>query len=367
MPLGKRLFSIPLLFPILLPISGCLSTQTDSPVAETIDSLGISHRGAREANIRLAYQDGLAIEQAADSIIRLSPDRSIKLSAHTWKIYAIPVIRQVYSQSEPLLAATDALGFSMQCQDYFTTGPGKARFGEHQSIAVNAVRANLDRLVEVNRQRISAVEFDSLMARLSRWVALHPIMNDVFDRRSVFADLDKFFVQEDYSIGSAVGRIADDVDDLSARLSLLAAQLPREARWQGEYMLADLTLKERLGRLDTTIAALSSSLDAIEAGIRDGTIVLDIASFRTLHSDIETALGLLSSERAILVTEVERIRLATLAETELVVERRSEQALARVEAILDRAFWKVGIFLSVGFVGAGLLLFLLLNRRGTPR
>lgn len=215
-----------LLVSSLVAMSGCMSTQTVSPLGEGLDSLGVSHRGAREANIRLAYQDGLVVEQAADSIIRLSSDRTIALSAHLWKIYGIPVIRQIYSQSDPLAAAADALAFSMQCRNYFTTGPGSNRFGEYQPIAVRAVEVNAQRLIEINRERLTAVDFDSLMSRLSRWVEKYPLTNDVFNRRSVFADLDAVLAQQDQSVGSAVGRIADDVDDLSGRLSLFAAQLP---------------------------------------------------------------------------------------------------------------------------------------------
>jgi len=47
----------------LMATPGCVSTQSVSPVAESLDSLGFSLRGIREANIRLAYRDGLTIER----------------------------------------------------------------------------------------------------------------------------------------------------------------------------------------------------------------------------------------------------------------------------------------------------------------
>ena len=368
MPMLKHhIYRAALVMSILMAISGCMSTQTVSPVGERLDSLGVSYRGARDANIRLAYQDGLVVEQAADSIIRLAPDRAIALSAHRWKIYGIPVIRQIYSQSDPLLAAADALAFSLQCRDYFTTGLGNNRFGEYQPIAVRAVEVNAQRLIDVNRERLTAADFDSLMSRLSRWVTKYPITNDVFSRRSVFADLDAVLAHQDHSVGSAVGRIADDVGDLSGRLSLFAAQLPREARWQGEYILTEVALEERLNRVDTTIAVLTSTLEAMEQDIRAGTIVVDIAGLRTLHSDIQATLALLSEERAILVSEVERIRLETLAATEEAVERISGHALDRIMETIDGVLWKVAGFCVAGFVAVAVLLFSLQRMRRLPR
>jgi hypothetical protein len=109
-------FSTLLVPAALLVTPGCVSTQSVSPVAESLDSIGISNRGVREANIRVTYQYGLAVEQAADSIIMLATDRSAKVKAYIWKIYSIPVIRQIYSQSDPVVSAFDGLAFSMQCR-----------------------------------------------------------------------------------------------------------------------------------------------------------------------------------------------------------------------------------------------------------
>jgi hypothetical protein len=345
----------------LMATTGCLSTRTSSPAAESFDSLGISVRGIRASNMRLAYRQGLTVEEAADSIIALATDQTTRLNAYQWKIYCIPVIRQVYSQTDPVASAVDALVFSIQCENYFTAGLGKNRFGPYQQIAINATAAIRLRLIEGNRAVLTSTDFDSLISKTTRWANNHPLTNHLFDRSSVVPEMDDIIAQRDFSIGSAVGRIAEDVDDLSTRLSLLSAQLPREGRWQAEYILADLSARERLTLFDSAITTLTASLAGMEAELSSGEIVVDLKGLRLLHADIQAALNLVSSERAILVKEIERVRFATLVESEQAAERTLANALDRVEAIVNRVLLKIGIALVIGF--AGLALFVVLARR----
>jgi hypothetical protein len=348
----------------LLAIPGCMSTQSASPVGESLDSLGISNRGVREANIRVAYQYGLAVEQAADSIIMLATDRTAKVNAYIWKIYCIPVIRQIYSQSDPVVSAFDGLAFSIQCREYFSTGIGKDRFGAQQQIALNAVKTIERRLIEATRQYLTTANSDSLIATTSRWATQNPLTNHVFERASFYTEMDALLARQDYSIGSAVGRIADDVDDLSGRLSLLSAQLPREARWQGEYLIADLLLRERLNSIDTAMVALRATFATLEEELRTGGVPVDITGIRPLHSIIKTALEQLSAERAIVMAEIDRLRAATLADGEETANRAVSGWLDRTEAIADRLLWKIGLFIAVCFAA---LTVLLLYVRGNPR
>ncbi len=348
----------------LLATPGCVSTQSESTVAESLDSLGISNRGIREANIRVAYRYGLAVEQAADSIIMLATNQTVKANAYLWKIYCIPVIRQIYSQSDPVVSAFDGLAFSMQCREYFSTGIGRDRFGDQQQIALNAAKTIEHRLIEENRHYLTTANFDSLIVATSRWAAKNPLTNHVFERASFFSEMDELLARQDYSVGSAVGRMADDVDDLSGRLSLFAAQPPREARWQGEYLMTDLDLKDRLASLDTSIAVLISTLESLEMGLRTGGLVVDIASLRSLHSDLKAALELLSAERAVVTADVERMRIATLAAAEEAANRAVSGWMDRAEVILDRTLWKIGVFVAVGFAAsAGILLYVLARLR----
>jgi hypothetical protein len=334
-------------------------------MGESLDSLGISNRGVREANIRVAYQYGLVVEQAADSIIMLATDQATKVNAYTWKIYCIPAIRQIYSQSDPVVSAFDGLAFSMQCRQYFTTGIGKDRFGAQQHIARDAMETIERRLVEANRHYLTTANFDSLIATTSRWAIDHPLTNHVFERASFYSEMDTILDRQDYSLGSAVGRIADDVDDLSGRLSLLSAQLPREARWQGEYLITDLTLKERLNSIDTTMVALRATFATLDEKLRTDGVPVDITVIRQLHATVKTALDQLSAERAIVMAEIDRLRVATFADGEATANRAVSGWLDHAEAVVDRLLWKIGVFLAVGFVALALLL--LYMRRSSQR
>ena len=349
---------LPLALAALMALTGCFSTRTESPAAAQFDSLGISLAGIRQANMRAAYTFSLAIEEAADSIVAAADDRETKIQAYLWKIYCIPVIRQVYSETDPVVASLDALAFAMQCKQYFDTGLGSDRFGEQQLIAIKATSKIEDALVESMRRNLTQANFDTLLTGVDSWVKDHPLDNHVFSRRSITREMDDILATQDRSLGSAIGRIADNVDDLSSRLALYSAQLPREARWQGELLLEELLIRERLATIDTTIGLLSASLAEIEGTLTEGGITVDITALRSLHTDIVAALELVRSERAILLAEVERQRLETLREVEVIVENRVVQASHEVEGIINRTLWKVGVLLALLIVGVALLLLL---------
>ena len=349
---------LPLALAALMALTGCFSTRTESPAAAQFDSLGISLAGIRQGNMRAAYTFSLAIEEAADSIVAAADDRETKIQAYLWKIYCIPVIRQVYSETDPVVASLDALAFAMQCKQYFDTGLGSDRFGEQQLIAIKATSKIEDALVESMRRNLTQANFDTLLTGVDSWVKDHPLDNHVFSRRSITREMDDILATQDRSLGSAIGRIADNVDDLSSRLALYSAQLPREARWQGELLLEELLIRERLATIDTTIGLLSASLAEIEGTLTEGGITVDITALRSLHTDIVAALELVRSERAILLAEVERQRLETLREVEVIVENRVVQASHEVEGIINRTLWKVGVLLALLIVGVALLLLL---------
>ena len=348
----------PLALAGLMAIAGCLSTRTDSPVAEQFDSLGTSLAGIRQSNIRAAYRTGLAIEQAADSIITSTTDQTIRVNAYLWKIYSIPVIRQIYSHSDPIAAAIDALAFAVQCEQYFDTGLGRNRFGDYQLIAIATSAGIQDNLIEGMRTNLTTTNFDTLTSLVSSWAKEHPLMNHVFSRPSATKDMDKILAQRDQSIGSAVGRIADNVDDLSARLALFGGQIPREARWQGEYLLIEYGVEERLNTLDTTIAVLTSSMVRIEKTLTEGKATVDIKGLRYLHGDILAALEFVRAERTRVIAEVERQRLETLAGMKTLVKETIDDASEQAEGIINRALWKIGLIVAVALLGAALVILL---------
>lgn len=348
----------PLALAALMGLSGCLSTRTASPTAEQFDSLGLSLAGIRQSNLRTAYLFSLEIEKAADSIIQSTQNRTTKTRAHLWRIYSIPVIRQVYSHSDPITASLDALVFAMQCEEYFDTGIGHDRFGDQQLIAVKTSADIQASMIEGLRRNLTVADFDTLLTRLDLWVHEHPLTNHVFGRASIARDMDKFLARRDQSIGSAIGRIADDVDDLSAHLALFSAQLPREARWQGEYLLSELEVEDRLNSLDTTIAILNSSLAHIEETLTGGEITLDIVALRSLHADVVAALELVRAERTVLLADVERQRLETLSRVDAIAHEKIKLATEEVEGIVNRLLWKVGVLLALALLGVGLLMLL---------
>ena len=83
---------------------------------------------------------------------------------------------------------------------------------------------------------------------------------------------------------------------------------------------------------------------------------MDITVIRQLHSTVDAALQTLSAERAIVMADIDRLRVATFTDGEMTANRAVAGWLDQTEAVVDRLLWKIGVFLAVGFAALTLLL-----------
>ncbi|MCK5571261.1 MAG: hypothetical protein KAJ12_00805, partial [Bacteroidetes bacterium] len=142
--------------------SGCGTTRTTSPLAERLDSAGVSLYTLQVRNQGFAARSAFIVEAAADSIIHLTSDAGVKKNALTWKIYTVPQIRGRILFSDPLAAQFDTWIFCGRVLEYLQNGMGKGNFGPLQPIAIHASRRLFAEAAGLMRGSLSEHDFRRL-------------------------------------------------------------------------------------------------------------------------------------------------------------------------------------------------------------
>jgi hypothetical protein len=338
--------------------SGCASTQVESRLQEQMDSLGVRATQLRLINLERATRFSLTIEAASDSIIRSTNDPEIRDRALEWRIYMVPTFRQILFSPDPAAGSLDGWVCSIQMRQFFTIGEGSSYFGTLQEIAIRTA-AQLESDFTIVRGGSSAHEMLLRIAKQAlEWSSNHPMAGPYYARTSVIPFLKDFQMDIDYGLTGTLGNIAVDVRAISSRIDLLSAQLPREARWQAEYMMSDLEVGGRLDSLTVNLAAIMSALARLTTTMERGSLTIDIKSLRTLHEDIRRLEEMVMPQREIVLEEIDRQRLETLARIEAATDLVLARATSNATGLADHLFWRFALLMAAGFGGAVLLILL---------
>ncbi len=321
-------------------LAGCASTHVDSPFQRQLDSLGVTSNALRAKNIDRAVRIGLLIEVACDSILDLSDDHEVEQNARQWRSYAIPGIRHALSFSDPATATLDGWAFAIQQKKYLTTGEGRLMFGPQQGIAIRAA-AIIEELFAAGHPFEDGGE--AFRVRIQDWADSHLIKNDFFERESLIPSLKALNINQGESVGSSVGEIANDLRDVSNRLSLYTAQLPREIRWQGEYLLEELQVENRLDSLNALVSGMVEAVDQLTKTMNDGELIVDVHGLRELREDILLLKQQISTERELLMADVNRQRVETMREAERMTRELMKEFRTPAKDLIDYVLFRMMI------------------------
>jgi len=345
---------------------GCGTTQTTSPLIERLDSVNVSLYTLQLRNQNFAARSASILEVAADSIIRLTSDAAVKKNALTWKIYTLPQLRGALLFSDPLAAQFDAWIFCGQVLDYFEHGGGKENFGPLQPIAVRASRQLFTEASALMQASVSEHDFRRLDSLVARALRESPIQNDLYLRESAVDALSGILGSRDYSIGSAIGRIARDVEDISGMIPIYSEQLPREVRWQAEYILEEHDWDGRMDSIQRQIEETTLAINELTRHLEEGDLGVTIGRIRNLQEYINTLETIVGRERVIVMEEVDRLALRTMERVEAYADAKVDQATSEVYEIVDYVLLRVALLLALALI-LGIAAVLLLRRGESSR
>jgi hypothetical protein len=334
-----------------------------SPLAERLDSAGISLYTLQLRNQIFAVRSVSIVESAADSILQLTSDKEVKKNALTWKIHTVPRFRGILLFSDPLLAQFESWFFCGQVLAYFETGRGKENFGSLQPIALHASRRLFSEAAEMMRSSLSESDFRRLDSLISNRVRKFPIQNDIFMRESAVVELSALLGDRDYSVQSAVGRMARDTEDIAGSIPIYTSQLPREVRWQAEYLLAEHDFEGRLDSIQGQIVEITAAINEITEHLEKGDLEVNVGTIRGLQEYLNTLEKLVGRGRVVVMEEVDRIRLETMAKVEAYADSKVQEVASEVYSVVDYVLLRMVILMGVAVIAIiGTILFV--RRKG---
>jgi hypothetical protein len=311
------------------------------------------------------------IEATSDGIRAQAEDPAVRRRALVAKIEAMPAIYSAAYRADPLEALVDVWALAFQMQQFVEDGPGREVYGAQQSLARALAR---DVLADVDAVAQSVTTGPDAYARARRqvedWARQNPVERNFSARASMAALMAERRTERDAFV--AVGAVSQTLDSLSQRLNTYAAQLPKQARWQAELLIADAEHEpvvagvlgdvHALGATARTANGLLGDVPALVAGEGSPVRQLLAAERRAVLAGVHTqrletleyvtaerlaVLAAVREERLALVAALHQERIATLVEVDAIKTRAIDSGMVGLQGLVDYALLRVAAMLLV--------------------
>lgn len=347
------------------------------------------------------------LEGAADQIRAQSASPAVRHQALEWKANAIPVLQTALLNPDPVAAAMDAWTYIYQMQAYLKQPQVAAGFDG----ALPAVAATLARMdQEMERLVLAAApgaNLPDLRRRVGAWADRYPLQGSWSARTSVDAEFVKAAGQGDLGALASLQALQEGLGDITARLDAYNAYLPKQARWQAELLMDDLTLSPQLHAASDSLAAATKALgqssalmqqlpelagqtrQAVRADVDAQRLAaqsflrterlesLDfmaqqrVAATADLNAERLAATADLRGERRIVLDAIQQDEANALNELRAISQETVRDGDLRARGLIDLFFWRalelLLLTLALVWLGAWLLLRRLLPRRAVRR
>ncbi len=321
---------------LLLVTMGGMACATGAPrqtaLMETIPGVNVS---SNELKLRVRdFQDYFAatVEDASNEIVTIEENRSYKVNSYLWRTNSIAAVQAIAFQADPLAALGDLIIFSARMRTYLESNAA-VLFGESYPVAVDAARTVYVEAREFGRRIVTAPDWPDRMARLDSVALASPMTNLTFGQVSDMTDAAAITASRTVGGLSAVASIDEVARDLSGRMNVYYKYLPKQFRWQIEMFTLRL--------LDTFGDSVRADVNEITSSIQTLTSLID-GAIDTVLTDVEVlAQETIANERAAILSEVDRQRVATLlavrADLEQILEdvqRQRAETLVAVDSLI---------------------------------
>lgn len=267
----------------LLFAVGCVTTPTRSALQQRVGTSGVT---AGELRVQVRER----VPRYVGALERLADDAGVEASSLTarapitrFEIEATTQMQLALFRPDPLGAVIDAWALTLQLREYLERMASRGEISEGQrALADRSLDAMTLDLESLFGQAVGSQEVSLARTKVTRWVRQHPIQA-LSTRPSTVGLLASVTGRSrSMSVGAAAGSLVELSQDLVDRLDALTALVPRQARWQAEYLiergLRPIAQEGAAAAVDAGLAALVSPPNlgrvralvqqAVEAGLR---------------------------------------------------------------------------------------------------
>jgi hypothetical protein len=276
---------------LMLLALGCVSggsTRKASTVKTTknVES-SVPELSSRNQSLLALYS--AEVETAADKVILESSSPEARRQALVWKAEAIPVMQTSLLNTDPIAAVLDTWAFIFQMAAYVERPALKQTLGEFHPVVAETIKnmdAEMERVVQLGAPTANVA---GLRQKVVAWAEAHPIQASLAGRQSADPDVIRKAELSDLGTMASIKALGESLGDLTARLDSYNAYLPKQARWQAELLLSDVTRDPQVSAalsnfvvLSNTAMKVSSSMDRMPelVGEARGAVKADIEGQR---------------------------------------------------------------------------------------
>ena len=335
---------------------------------------------------KLAIRVPGLVELTGDRMLARTFDPELRRRALLWKLDGTAAFQQALFRTDPLGAAVETWALAIQVQDAVESKALQDTFGNLQPIAQEGARSITAAIEDETRFIVRRPEgFARLKEFVTQWAHEHPTSLPFSTRPSIQPLLAQIASSQQLGVMEAFGSATASVADLSTKLDIYAASLPKSIRWEAELAAIDASRTDT-GRL--ALATLQSANGVLGRAntllSNEGMKELSGAAVSSLRGERVAALGdidrqridtldRLGHERAALLSGVDGQRAATLADLDAKIarglegaERMRAQTMTDVEGVLTRTLVRITVALGA-LMALGAFLVWLVLRSGVPR
>jgi hypothetical protein len=302
----------------MLLVGGCASGTTTKTAtkrsAKTDIQSSALELSARNQSLLASYSG--EVEAAADKIISESPSPDARRQALLWKAEAIPVMQTTLLNNDPVAAVLDTWAFFDQMSAYMERPLVQQAFGASHAVVTETIKnmqAEMERRVLV---AAPSANIANLRVKVASWAQAHPIQNGLAGRPSADPDVIRKIGASELGTMASIKALEESLGDLTARLNSYNAYLPKQARWQAELTLSDLSRDPQVSAAMSKAAVISNVLEKTSAAV-DNLPELAGQARAAVMADVDrerlATQAFLRQERLETIDSVNQERIATIA------------------------------------------------------
>ena len=320
-------------------LSACVTaTPTRSKLTQQVAKPKMSSDEIRIRVRSLAARLSGQLEELADDVIRSAPEPRVRFEMTRLKINAIPALQSALFEPDPMAALIDAWVLLVQLERGAATVLGSSVYARVRASAGERVR-DIRKEIEGTVSAVAGPDkLASARPQIHEWARTHPLTDTFASRESTAPLFAHLTAESGISLGGSVADALQQMRDLQSWLSLQAAYLPKQARWQAEFMVVEAAS-------DPALAGAASKVGAYVDQERR-------AAMSALGRERIGAQGFISGERAIVLRDIDQMGYGWI-----------DHGFDRATQLMDRLFLRFLLLLAVVLAGGIMILQIVLSPR----
>ena len=179
------------------------------------------------------------VKVTADQMLSETSDPAIRRNALRWKINGIAACFQAGSRPDPLGAYLDIRILNRQMMHLFASPAAGELFGPWQPLAIQECAGFEQRLQHI--YQVAGSDLPLGEPFVAAFAADFPLNSLYFDREPIASRYIEQVEEPARELFHVVARLEQDLEELQKLSNRYAAHLPKQARWEAELLLIDIT------------------------------------------------------------------------------------------------------------------------------